>query len=94
VEGNARLASGGLAEEVAKLKEEPGKDIAIGGAGLAASAMKLDLIDEYRLFLSPVVLGGGTPYFPALDERIELELVETRTFGGRVVNLRYRRASD
>jgi dihydrofolate reductase len=94
VEGKARLASGGLAEEVAKLKEEPGKDIAIGGAGLAASAMKLDLIDEYRLFLSPVVLGGGTPYFPALDERIELELVETRTFGRRVVYLRYRRASD
>jgi dihydrofolate reductase len=92
VEGNARLASGGLAEEVAKLKEEPGKDIAIGGAGLAASAMKLDLIDEYRLFLSPVVLGGGTPYFPALNERIELELVETQTFGSRVVYVRYRRA--
>jgi dihydrofolate reductase len=94
VEGNARLASGGLAEEVAKLKEEQGKDISIGGAGLAASAMKLDLIDEYRLFLSPVVLGGGTPYFPALDEKVDLELVETRTFGGRVVYLRYRRASD
>jgi dihydrofolate reductase len=92
VEGKTRLASGGLAEEVAKLKEEPGKDIAIGGAGLAASAMKLDLIDEYRLFLSPVVLGGGTPYFPALDERIELELVETQTFGSRVVYVRYRRA--
>jgi dihydrofolate reductase len=92
VEGNARLASGGLAEEVAKLKEEPGKDIAIGGAGLAASAMKLDLIDEYRLFLSPVVLGGGTPYFPALNERIELELVETQTFGSRVVYVRYRHA--
>jgi dihydrofolate reductase len=94
VEGNARLASGGLAEEVAKLKQEPGKDIAIGGAGLAASAMKLDLIDEYRLFLSPIVLGDGTPYFPALDERNELELVETQTFGSRVVYLRYRRASD
>ena len=92
VEGNARLASGGLAEEVANLKEEPGKDIAIGGAGLAASAMKLDLIDEYRLFLSPVVLGGGKPYFPALDERIEFELVETQTFGSRVVYVRYRRA--
>jgi dihydrofolate reductase len=91
VEGNTRLASGGLAEEVAKLKEESGKDIAIGGAGLAASAMKLDLIDEYRVFVSPVVLGAGTPYFPALDERIALELVETRTFGSRVVYLRYRR---
>jgi dihydrofolate reductase len=53
--------------------------------------MKLGLIDEYRLFVSPVVLGGGTPYFPALDESIDLELVETRTFGSRVVYVRYRR---
>jgi dihydrofolate reductase len=53
--------------------------------------VQLDLIDEYRLFVSPVVLGAGTPYFPALDERIELELVETRTFASRVVYLRYRR---
>jgi dihydrofolate reductase len=91
VEGNTRLAGGGLAEEVATLKEESGKDIAIGGAGLAASAMKLDLIDEYRLFLAPVVLGAGTPYFPALDKRIALELVETRTFASRIVYVRYRR---
>jgi dihydrofolate reductase len=52
--------------------------------------MKLGLIDEYRLFVSPVVLGGGTPYFPALDERINLELVETQTFAARVVYVRYR----
>jgi len=91
VEGNARLATEGVAEEVAALKEQPGKDLGIGGAGLASSCMKLDLIDEYLLFVSPIVLGGGTPYFPALDERINLELVETRTFGSRVVYLRYRR---
>jgi dihydrofolate reductase len=91
VEGNARLATDGVAEEVAKLKEQPGKDLAVGGAGLASSFMKLGLIDEYRLFISPVVLGGGTPYFPALDERINLELVETQTFGSRVVYVRYRR---
>jgi dihydrofolate reductase len=54
---------------------------------------KLDLVDEFRLFVSPVVLGRGTPYFPALDERLDLELVETRTFGSRVVYVRYRRAS-
>jgi dihydrofolate reductase len=89
VEGNARLATDGVAEEVAKLKEQPGKDIGIGGAGLASTATKLGLIDEYRLFVSPVVLGGGTPFFPAVDERIDLELVETRTFGSRVVSLRY-----
>ena len=82
----------GSAEEIAKLREQPGKDLAIGGAGLASTAMKLDLIDEYGLFVSPVIVGGGTPYFPALDERIDLELVETRTFASRVVYLRYRRA--
>ena len=92
VEGNARLAREGVAEEVAKLKEQPGKDIAVGGAGLASTCIELGLVDEYRLFVYPVVLGGGTPYFPALEERINLELVETRTFGSRVVYLRYRRA--
>jgi dihydrofolate reductase len=91
VEGNARLATASLADEVAALEAEPGKDIAIGGATLAAEATRLGLIDEYRLFVSPVVLGGGTPYFPPLAERINLELVETRTFGSRVVYLRYRR---
>jgi dihydrofolate reductase len=56
--------------------------------------MKLELIDEWRLFVSPVLLGGGTPYFPTLDERVNLELVETQTFGSRVVYVRYRRVSD
>ena len=91
VEGNARLAKGSAAEEVVRLKEQPGKDLAVGGASLASTFMKLGLIDEYRLFVSPVVLGGGTPYFPALDQRINLELIETRTFGSRVVYVRYRR---
>ena len=94
VVGNATLVRGGVGEEVAALKEQPGKDIEVGGAGLAGACMKLGLIDEWQLFVSPVLLGGGTPYFPALDERVELALVETRTFGDRVVYLRYRRASD
>jgi dihydrofolate reductase len=94
VEGNARLVRDNVAEEVARLKEEPGKELAVGGAGLASTFMKLRLIDEYRLFVSPVVLGRGTPYFPALDERINLELVETRTFGSRVVYLRYQRVEE
>ncbi len=89
VEGNARLLRESVADEVAKLKEQPGKDLAVGGAGLASTCIKLGLIDEYRLFVSPVVLGGGTPYFPALDDRINLELVETQTFGSRVVYVRY-----
>jgi dihydrofolate reductase len=88
-EGNARLVSDNAAEEVARLKEEPGNELAVGGAGLASTLMKAGLIDEYRLFVYPVVLGAGTPYFPALDERIDLELVETRDFGSRVVHLRY-----
>jgi dihydrofolate reductase len=91
LEGNARLAGDSVAEEVARLKEQPGKDVAVGGAGLASTLIKLDLVDEYRLFVSPVVLGSGTPYFPPLEERLNLELIETRTFGSRVVHLRYRR---
>jgi dihydrofolate reductase len=94
VEGNARLVRDGVADEVARLKEQPGKDIAVGGAGLASTFMELGLIDEFRPFVHPVVLGGGTPYFPPLDERINLELVETRTFGSGVVFLRYRRVTD
>jgi len=92
VEGNAVLADRGLGETVAELKAQPGGALEVGGAGLGAEASRLGLIDEYRLFVSPVVLGGGTRYFPPLDARIGLELVETRTFGGRVVLLRYRRA--
>jgi dihydrofolate reductase len=91
VEGdNTTLATGDLADEIARLKSEPGKDLGIGGAGLAGQAAKLGLIDEYQLFVNPVVLGGGTPFFPPLETRIDLELVETRTFGSRVVYLRYR----
>jgi dihydrofolate reductase len=91
VEGNATLASDGPAEEIAKLTQEPGQDVAVGGAGLAATLSRLGLIDEYRLFVSPVILGGGTPFFPTHEDRIDLELVETRTFGSRVVYLRYER---
>jgi dihydrofolate reductase len=94
VVGNTRLARDGVGEEVSRLKEQPGTDIAVGGAGLARACMKLDLIDELRLFISPVLLGGGTPYFPTLDKKINLELVETKTFGSRVVYLRYRRVPD
>jgi dihydrofolate reductase len=94
VVGNARLASDGVGEEVSRLKEQPGEDIAVGGAGLARACMEMELIDEWRLFVSPVLLGGGTPYFPTLDKQINLELVETQTFASRVVYLRYRRASD
>ena len=91
VQGNARLASGGLAEEIERLRAEPGEgDIAIGGATLAAEAAALGLIDEYRARVYPVLVGGGVPYFPQRERRVDLELVETRTFSSQVVYLRYR----
>jgi dihydrofolate reductase len=91
VQGNARLASGGLAEEIERLRAGPGEgDIAIGGASLAAEAAASGLIDEYRARVYPVLVGGGTPYFCQRQDRVDLELVETRTFSSRVVYLRYR----
>jgi dihydrofolate reductase len=91
VEGNARLASGGLAEEIERLRAEPGEgDIWIGGATLAAEAAASRLIDEYRLRVHPVLVGGGIPFFPRREHRVDLELVETRSFSSRVVYLRYR----
>ena len=91
VQGNARLASGGLAEEIGRLRAEPGEgDIAIGGAALAAAASALSLIDEYRVRVYPVLVGGGIPFFPQRERRVDLELLETRTFSSGVVYLRYR----
>src|SRR4051812_13344264 len=91
VQGNARLASGGLAEEIVRLRAEPGEgDIAIGGATLAAEAAALGLIDEYRARVNPVLVGGGIPFFPQDERRVDLELVETRTFSSSVVYLRHR----
>lgn len=86
VEGSSRLATGTLEEEIAALGE---RRIAVGGAGLAAECMRGGLLDEFELFLVPVVLGGGTPYFPP-DVRLDLQLAETRTFG-ETVYLRYLR---
>ncbi|MDK1348173.1 dihydrofolate reductase family protein [Streptomyces sp. 378] len=91
VQGNARLASGGLAEEIERLRAEPGEgDIAIGGATLAAEAAALDLIDEYRTVVHPVLVGGGIPFFPRNERRVDLELAETRTLSSKTVYLRYR----
>lgn len=91
VQGNARLASGGLAEEIERWRAEPGEGhIAIGGATLAAEAAASDLIDEYRPKVYPVLVGGGIPFFPQRERRVGLELVETRTFDSGVAYLRYR----
>jgi dihydrofolate reductase len=91
VEGNARLAPGGLAEEIERLRAESADgEIAIGGATLAAEAFALGLIDEFRVMVYPVLVGGGIPFFPQRERRVDLDLVETRTFGSRVVYLHYR----
>jgi dihydrofolate reductase len=91
VEGNARLASDSVPEEVRRLREEVDGDLEVGGATLAADCIELDLVDEYRLFAHPVIAGGGKPFFPPLQARVELELVETRSFNSGVVYLRYQR---
>jgi riboflavin biosynthesis pyrimidine reductase len=67
------------------------KDVEIGGAGLAATAIELDLVDELHMFRHPIIVGGGTPFLPPVTEHVPLELIETRTFGSRVIYERYRR---
>jgi dihydrofolate reductase len=78
---------------IARWRAEAGGDLMIGGAALGASFMRLDLVDEFRLYVHPVVLGRGRPAFHALDRPIPLRLVETRRFGSGVVLLRYERPS-
>lgn len=89
VEGGATLAREVRAGDIERLKEQPGKDIAVAGAELASTFMRLGLIDEYQLYIHPVLLGGGTPMFPTLDEPLALRLVETRTFRSGVIYVRY-----
>ena len=90
VRGNARLAESSVAEAVATALGATGKDVEIGGAGLAATAIELGLVDELRIFRIPIVVGGGTPYLPPTTEDIPLVLIETRTFGSHVIYERYR----
>ena len=94
VQGNARLAEASVAEEVAVALGATDKDVSIGGAGLAAVAVQLGLVDELRLFRNPIVAGGGTPFLPPVTEDVPLDLIETRTFGSRVIYERYRRVRD
>ena len=82
-----------VVEEIRALMAEPGGDLALGGADLAATFRRLDLIDEYRLYVHPILLGRGTPLFRASDARSSLRLVESRAFGNGVVLLRYDRAT-
>ncbi|WP_456845649.1 dihydrofolate reductase family protein [Cellulomonas sp. P5_C6] len=91
VQGNARLATGGLADEIERWRAEPGEgDIFIGGATLAAEAAAQGLIDEYRARVHPLLVGGGIPFFPRQERHVDLELVEARTFDTGVAHYRYR----
>ena len=94
VEWNSRLVRDNIAEEVMKLKAQPGGDMGVGGAEIASTFGQLGLIDEYRVYIHPVILGNGTPFFPALSKPESLRLVESRIFGSGVVYLRYQRSDD
>ncbi|MFE0422407.1 dihydrofolate reductase family protein [Streptomyces sp. NPDC058953] len=89
VDWNTRLVTGDAVAEITRLKAQDGGAMDIGGATLAGAAMRAGLIDEYMIATHPVLVGGGTPFFSALDSRVDLNLVETRTFPGGVVLTRY-----
>ena len=86
---NSRLVRDVIPGEIQKLKAQPGKYMSVGGPTLAAAFMRLDLIDEFWLYLSPIILGAGKPMFPSLKDRIPVALIETKTFGSGVALLRY-----
>jgi dihydrofolate reductase len=86
VEHNSRLVRDDIAGEIARLKAQPGKDMTLGGADLAASFMQLQLIDEYQVYIHPVLLGRGKPMFPSQDVTIPLRLIDTHTFQSGVIH--------
>jgi dihydrofolate reductase len=94
VEGNARLATGSLEEEIQALKATPGGNIEIGGANLASQAIALDLVDEYGLFVQPFFTGGGTRFFPEHGPDILLERTGFHQFASGMVYLRYSRIGE
>ncbi|WP_353826532.1 dihydrofolate reductase family protein [Agromyces sp. SYSU T0242] len=89
VDWNARVFAGDAVAEITRLKAEDGGPMRVGGAALAGAAMRAGLVDEFAVVTHPVILGGGDPFFTALDAWTSLELVETRTFPGGVVMTRY-----
>jgi dihydrofolate reductase len=87
---NAVLIKDNIAESINKIKRQPGKDIwFLGSPVLAQTFMQLDLIDEYRININPVILGKGKPYFGSLDRQLKLKLLDSKTFRSGVVGLRY-----
>src|SRR5690606_33891206 len=91
VGARARLATEDIPAELARLKAEPGKDISVGGANLAAQFIAHDLVDQYWVIVYPVLIGGGNPMFSPFDGTLALELFDSRIFPSGVSVLLYRR---
>lgn len=89
---NATVVRDVVVDEINELKAQPGGDMVLGGADLGTAFMRHDLIDEFRIYVHPVIIGNGKRLFPP-DIALHLELVESRTFGNGVVLLHYRRAA-
>ncbi|WP_134687362.1 dihydrofolate reductase family protein [Brevibacillus migulae] len=87
---NSRLVKENVKEEIQNLKEQPGKDIVIlGSPRFAHHVMGLDLIDEYKITVSPVLIGSGLPLFQGLQEKTKLKLIENKTFDSGAIGLYY-----
>ena len=85
----ARVAKRGINEEVLELKQQPGRDIFVGSPGLIVQCMNLNLVDEYQISVQPTVAGKGLALFKNINDRIDLELVKTKTFGCGAVTFYY-----
>ena len=88
---NATIVRSVVPDEVAEFKTRFRGDLALGGANLASTFLQADLVDEFRIYVHPVLIGDGTPLFPRAQTRRPLRLVETRTFGNGVLLLRHER---
>ena len=87
---NSRLVKDNIAEEISKMKQQPGKDMVIFGSGsIVSTFMQHGLIDEYRIIVNPIVLGNGNPLFKGIKDKHNLKLLKTRVFGSGVVILYY-----
>jgi dihydrofolate reductase len=92
VDHNSRLATGDIGDELARARQEFDGDIEVGGANLAAQFIRRGLVDEFGLVIHPVVLGGGTPFFPETEASIPLRQKATKRFASGVVYVGYERA--
>ncbi|WP_369248909.1 dihydrofolate reductase family protein [Streptomyces sp. R41] len=92
-EGHTTIVREVVPEEIRALKEQPGGNLGLGGADLAAAFMRHDLVDEFWVYVHPVLIGRGKPLFPEADALTRLRLIEARVFGNGVVQLRYERAN-